>query len=508
VLSPATAASAAGIEIAAAVPALAVEIPLPPELPVVGTEITDFLRFNVARRHTWRPLLLVVLLVAVAVGAGMWVAVGHAEAKVKPVRVAVTASTAGTVVWITRGPVDLSQLERSLTLSGHGSLISSVPGGAVEVNANIVVGTRGILTITRSALLLRSDALTHVRLLAQGGELNLDDDTVTSWTSEGAVDEDPLGGRADIVATGRGAELNFTNCQVIGLGTDTDDPGVSWTEGASGTVQNSQFSDNWRAAYADESGALNIVNSSFTRSQEDGVLMLDPGRGSTIQNSTFANNARSGLEIAGTARNLNLVDDTADNNGDVGLLTRLTAGDVNSNGGLFYDNLQSGISADGGRLSLNGAKVWANETGVALNGGADSVTGSDLSANTQYGMFVTGAGTAVTAGNDRFDHNSLSGLWVSNGRIVVTGGLFDENLTGINLAGSSDSFRATGNTITNSVKDGIALDVAPGIQIEGNVIENNGDSAISTNKAYNLRPVLAQNTIANNQTATRIRASD
>ena len=43
------------------------------------------------------------------------------------------------------------------------------------------------------------------------------------------------------------------------------------------------------------------------------------------------------------------------------------------------------------------------------------MTDSDLSANTQDGIYVTGADTAVTATADRFDHNSVSGLWAAAG---------------------------------------------------------------------------------------------
>jgi len=292
---------------------------------------------------------------------------------------------------------------------------------------------------------------------------------------------------------------------VIGLGTDEDDPGVSWRDGAAGTVDDSQFSENWRAAYAYKSGPLTILSSSFTGSQEDGVLLLEPGLGSTVRDSTFANNGQSGLEIAGNVDDLTLVHDTADRNRDAGFLTRVRAGSVDMIGGLVYDNEQAGISAAGGHLSIAGTKVWANETGLSIAGGDVSVIGSDLSANTQDGMYVSGDGTEVTAAADRFDHNSRSGVWVADGQVGVTGGFFDENLTGIRIAGFSHTFRAAGNTITNSIKDGVALDVAPGIQIQGNVIEDNGDSAISTNKTYDLSPILKQNTIVNNQTATRVR---
>jgi hypothetical protein len=471
---------------------------------VIGMEITDFVRFYRApiRRRAWHRLLVALLVVATG---GAWLVVSSSKPASAAAHVAVTASTAGTVVTLTGGSLDLGQLRQSLTRSGHRGLISLVAGGAIEVNSDIVVGARATFTVTHSALLLRSDERTHVRLTAQGGELNFSDDTIASWTAKGVVDTNPIGGRADIVATDRGAELNFSHCRVIGLGTDEDDPGVSWRDGAAGTVDDSQFSENWRAAYAYKSGPLTILSSSFTGSQEDGVLLLEPGLGSTVRDSTFANNGQSGLEIAGNVDDLTLVHDTADRNRDAGFLTRVRAGSVDMIGGLVYDNEQAGISAAGGHLSIAGTKVWANETGLSIAGGDVSVIGSDLSANTQDGMYVSGDGTEVTAAADRFDHNSRSGVWVADGQVGVTGGFFDENLTGIRIAGFSHTFRAAGNTITNSIKDGVALDVAPGIQIQGNVIEDNGDSAISTNKTYDLSPILKQNTIVNNQTATRVR---
>ncbi len=490
-------------------PASIVDIPPLGQLPAMVPQTTDFLRFQSTRRLTWRPLLVVAALAAAAASAGVWRVTGRGTAAPRPARVAVSTLPAESVVTLTSGSDDLAELRQELSRTGHGGLITSVTGGAVEVNADIVVGARATFTVARTALLLRSDARTHVRLSAQGGELNLVDDTISSWTATGAVDTDPLGGRADIVATGHGTELNFSNSEVVGLGTDANDPGVSWRLGASGTVQDSHFSHDWRAAYAYESGPLTIDDSSFTDSEEDGALLLDPGSGSSVVNSTFANNAASGLQVDGTVDSLPISGDTADGNGAAGIFARVATGEVVMTEGEFYDNKQFGIAADGGRLSIDGAKVWANETGVSISGGADdSVTGSDMSANTQDGMYVTGPDTAVTATSDRFDHNANSGLWVADGQVEVTAGLFDQNVDGIRIAGFSHSFRAMGNTITNSIKDGVSLDVAPDIEMRGNLIDDNGASAISTDKAYNLNPILRHNTIRDNQTATRLRASD
>lgn len=491
-------------------PEFGASLPVPIRLlspPSVSTEGTDFIRFYSApvRGALWRPLLIFLLVVA-ATGGGLWSILSSGSPSGRPARVAVTTSKSGFEIRLTGGLIDLAQLRTALTRSGHGNLISPLPGGAVAVNADIYVGKRATLTVTSSALLLRSGLKTHVRLSTDGGALNFDDDTITSWTSQRNVDADPVGGRADIVATGHGAQLNFTHCQVLGLGTDAGSPGVSWREGAAGTVLDSQFSENWRGAYAYKAGPLTILGSSFTGSQEDGLLLLDSGAGSTIQNSNFANNDHSGLEIAGTRGSLTLIGITAHGNRLAGLLTRVDA-DVAVSDGLFYSNNQFGISADGGRLSLVGTKVWANTTGITVDGGVAAVTGSDLSGNSRDGMYVTGSGSRVTASADRFDHNTRSGVWVTDGRVAVTDGLFDENVTGIRVDGFSDSFEAEDNTITNSVKDGVALEVAPGIEIRGNVIEGNGDSAISTNKAYNLTRVLRENTIADNHTATRIRGN-
>jgi hypothetical protein len=491
-------------------PTLVVDIPLPPpEPPRIRTENTEFLRFQQARPATWRLLIVAVMLVAVG-AVVVWSRISHGGAKPAPPHVAVTSSKAtGTVVTLTRGPINLSQLRTSLTRSGHSNLISSVPGGAVEVNANIVVGTRATFDITRAALLLFSDAEQHVQILARGGTLNFADDTISSWTKQGDVDTDTIAGRANLVATGRGTELNLTNCWVVGLGT-AQDPGISWRDGASGSVQSSRFSQDWRGAFAYKSGQLTIVNSSFSNSQEDGALLLDPGTGSSVSDSTFANNTQSGLEVEGTVHNLNLVSDTADHNGYAGLLTQVTTGEVEAIHGLFYDNQWYGISVGGGQFNIDEAKIWANQTGIYIHGGDNSVTDSDLSANEQDGIFITGSDTVVTANTDRFDHNSVAGLWAAAGRIQVTSGLFDENVTGIRIARYARRFfQAEGNDITNNSKDGVSLDVGPGIQIQGNVIDDNGDSGISTNKTYkNLKTMLEENTLSNNQIASRIRASD
>lgn len=485
------------------------EIPPPPsELPALVSDATDFLRFQPARKLGWRAILIVVLVVALVAGVIVWWELGRGNGTQRA-HVAVTASTAKTVVTLTGGVDNLAQLRQSLDRNGHGNLISPVPGGAVEVNADIVVGRRGELNIVGAAVLLRSDAKVAVRLSAQeGGTLNLTDDTISSWTAQGAVDANPFGGRADIVATGQGSELKFTNCDVVALGTDTNNPGVSWRNGANGSILDSHFSQNWRGAYAYKSGPLAIVGSSFKNSQEDGVLLLDPGSNSTVENSTFADNAQSGLEINGTRGTLTLSNDTADNNHYVGVLIHAPVEQVAIIGGLFYQNEQFGISANGGQVSVDNSKLWSNGTGLSIEGGTTSVSGSDLSSNTQDGLYVSGSASSVVATSDRFDHNSSAGLWVADGHVTVTSGLFSENLNGIRVAGFSRSFDAAGNTISGNIKDGVAIDVAQGLQIHGNVIEDNGNSAISTNKADNIEGLIKQNSVHGNGTSTRVRASD
>jgi hypothetical protein len=489
-------------------PTILVDVPPPPLHPAIVTEATDFLRFSRTRRLTRHQTVLSVLLVlAIVAGAGLWWTKVRGHNSPPPAHVAVTTTAGRTVVTLSKGSDDLPQLRQSLARAGHGALITSVPGGAVELNGDVVVGRGATLTITQTALLLRSTALTRVQLSTQGGRIDLVDDTVTSWTTQGAVDTATTTGRAEIVAAGSGAELNITNSRVVGLGSNVSSPGVSWRNGAGGTVRNSQFSQNWTAVYADRSGPLTISGSSFTSSRDDGVLLVDPGAGSTISSSSFAHNAQSGLEVDGAIGTLKLAGLSGDHNRLAGLLTRVTAGTLAMSNGLFYSNGQFGISANGGRLSLTGTKAWANNTGVSIDGGIDTLSGTDLSGNRQDGMYVTGAGAVVRATTDRFDHNSRSGVWVAGGRVTLTGGLLDENLTGIRIQGPSHYFRASGNTIRDNLKDGLALDVSPGIEIRGNVIEDNGDSAISTNKASGVKRFFKENTIAHNQTTTRIRAS-
>jgi hypothetical protein len=485
-----------------------VEVPPRPELPATVTEASDFLSYSRRRRLTrFQFIIILIVLVVAAAAAGLWWAKGRGHGTLPTAHVTVTTTGARTVVALTKGSDSLPQLRRALAHQGHAGLIASVPGGAVEVEATITVGRGGALGITKTALLLSSSGASPVELSAQGGRLDLLDDTVSSWTSGGTVATDAATGRPDLIATGRGAQLNITNCQVVGLGTNAASPGVSWTYGASGTVMDSHFSGDWRAASAFRSGPLTFTNSSFSRSLDDGALLIDPGAGTTIKDSTFDHNAQSGLDVDGTVRRLTLASDAADHNRVTGLVTRVVAGQVAVTGGLLYDNGQFGLSAIGGRVTASGTKAWDNTTGFGIDGGTDSVHGVDLSGNKRDGMYVAGAGTTVTASSDRFDHNSRAGVWVNAGRVTLTGGLLDENDTGIRVEGTARSLRAIGNTITDNLKDGLALDVSPSLDIRGNVIDDNGASAISTDKKTNLKPLFTHNSISHNQTATRIRGT-
>lgn len=469
----------------------------------------EFLRYG-ARRRTRRRRAVAIGVVGVlgVVVAGYFSGITSGSKPPPPAHLAVRELASGAVVTLTGGTDDLPTLERSLRQAGRGGLLRTVTGGAVEANASIDIGRGATLTITRTALLLRSAPRLYVRLKVVGGTLDLRQDTVTSWTSAGTIDSNQQASRPDITATGRRSVLDIDATQVVGLGAKKGYPGLTWRAGASGTVVDSQFTHDWRCGYAYRSGPLSITGSSFSDCGENGLVLASPGAGTSIVDSNFSGSAGSGLAVTGSVRDLTLTGDTAASDRVDGFDISQAAGAVTVAGGTFHGDGQDGILVASGRVTVTGAKAWSNQVGVFFDGGSSTVTGTDLSANTMDGIRVDGPHTKVTATTDRLDNNSRSGLWVSDGNVSVMSTSSTENLTGMEVNGIGQYFHAVSDTISDNVKDGVALDTVKGVAVRGSTIDKNGDSGLSAPKGVDVAPLLKGNRLADNGTETRIKASD
>jgi hypothetical protein len=407
--------------------------------------------------------------------------------------VTLTTTPGGPVVTLTNGTLDRDQLRNALVKDGHGAYFVPAADGGYELTADLVVGSKGHLNINNTALLLESDAKTHVRISSEGGSAMFRQDTIASWNN-GAVDTNLSDGRADIVAEGNGSRLDFTDSTVSFLGANANDPGVSWRNGGAGVVVGSSFTSDYRGAYAYKSGRIVVSDSTFSSNGETGFLMLYPGAGTTVKTSQFNSNVANGLEVdQATAP---YVDDVqAGNNGGVGLVID-NGQDARVAKAQLHDNKQQGMTLTGPTgVLISSSKIWSNSTGITVSGGSATVQGTDLSGNITDGLYETGPTTRLVMTGDRLDHNDRSGLYITDGSGTITGSLVDTNGSGIYVAGASAAIVAHGNTVEGSIKDGVALTGINHVTLSGNTISKSGDAALSVAAKTNLTPIIKSNTI-------------
>ena len=143
---------------------------------------------------------------------------------------------------------------------------------------------------------------------------------------------------------------------------------------------------------------------------------------------------------------------------------------------------------------MAGARSWANGTGILLGEGRATVTGARLSANVADGVLVRGEGTRLTLRDSRLDHNERAGLWLAGSAASVTGCTFDRNDTGMRVDDPPASLVARGNTVVDSVRDGVALVDGTENGVSGNTISGSGLAAVSVTSG-DPAPVVRANTL-------------
>ena len=455
-----------------------------------------------ARRRRWPWWTVGALALACAGAVAAWLLLGPGLGGPDG-RVAVSGSGGSQVLTVTNGSMSVEQLDDLLAQAGQPRALQRT-GGAYLLTTDLVVGPGAEVTVARTALLLRSDARRHVRLsVADGGHLVLDGDTVVAWAGGGAVDTDVADGRADLVAEGAGSRLDVTGSALSHLGADAEDPGLSWRSGAAGSLVDSSVDRSFRGAYAYRSGAVEVRGSRITRSAEDGLVLRSPGSGSSVASTLLAGNRGDGLVLRGADEMVATSVRARDNGGDgvsvvgaVGLRLEDTSANGNAGAGLALDDVTT--------TTVAGATSWANGTGILLAEGRATVTGARLSANVADGVLVRGEGTRLTLRDSRLDHNERAGLWVAGSAASVAGSTFDRNDTGMRVDAPPATLVARGNTVVDSVRDGLALVDGTEAGISGNTISGSGLAAVSV-ASGDPAPVLAANTLRGDQEATRVR---
>jgi hypothetical protein len=455
------------------------------------------------RRRRWPYVVSVCALVlACAIAAGGWLYVHRPGPRAV---VSVTGPTASQSVTVTGGALTVGALITRLADSGHGQLLTASTDGTISLSADLIVGRRGTLTISGSSLVLRSDSVRSVKVsVRDGGTLSVDRSTVVSWGGSG-VDSDLADGRASITATGAGSTLSVNRSNLSYLGEDVNNPGLSWRNGAVGSLIDSTLRYNFLGADASRSGILRISGSTFSSSTQQGLLLDSPASGSTVDSSTFDRNGAEGLLLR-NAQATALRDVEASANEAAGLSV-LGSSSVTVSGGQLSANKGEGLLLTNATAALvQNIQSWDNTSGVTVSGGNATINSSQLSGNTSDGVLVVGTDAQATLHGNRLDHNDRGGLWLTAGSAIATSNTFDRNDTGLRVDDTS-TVTAKDNTFLANVIDAVALAVPVNPGITGNRISGSGQAVFSLPATGDLSAVEAANVVDSGQTLARVRGT-
>lgn len=406
------------------------------------------------------------------------------------------------------GAITIGQVQHRLAkLAGADGLLASTADGAIKLDADLVVAAGATLRVDNAALMLRSDSARAVTIQVQGGgRLVIADSTIVSWDGAG-VDTVIQDGRAAIVATGSGSNLEIRDSDLSYLGSGTDRPGISWRAGAGGSVIDSTLSHGFRGADARQAAALEISGATFSDNVDDGLWLESPARGTAIASSAFERNGGDGASISHATSLLLQRLSAASNVGAgvrVDISSSLTVADLQS-----HDNSADGLKLDDSVGSVvTGARSWSNLNGITVSGGSATVDGSTLSGNVTDGIIVLDAGASVTVRGAHLDHNARSGLWMAGASsATMTGSTVDRNGVGIRVDDAS-TISASGNMITQSVTDGVELPSPDAARVTGNTIADSGQAAFSLPAQADVSALVAANTLQGEQDQLRVRVED
>ena len=369
----------------------------------------------------------------------------------------VTGSSKTLVLVSRAAPYTLADLEQLLPQN-----FVQQPDGSYLLTQNIVVETGATLQLASPdglVIHLSSNATGFVSIITQGGSLVLTGSSkapikIDSWDSSiGAVDTNTADGRAYVRVVGGSAQLSYATFDHLGfwsgltgglsltgteslpvadagaaamgsvrgstilptVGGDTpagpldnapDDATPGGYSYVSALLEHVTLSNNAFGLFVNGADGIRISDTIAENNLVDGIVLHRYVTNSTINSTITRNNAVDGFAMARASTGI--------------VINQLTAN----------DNGRDGVSLDGGPLA-SGPNATGTPTG---DYGNNSLSESAANSNGRYGIDVSG-GTNVKISNNTADGN----------------------LMGIVVSKLAKDIVVRGNTVSNSVKHGIAL---------------------------------------------------
>ncbi len=199
--------------------------------------------------------------------------------------------------------------------------------------------------------------------------------------------------------------------------------GVSWSKGATGSVTNSLFEDNFIGVYSNASNGLRVESSRFYHNSLYGI---DPHSGSTnllIENNVANDNGRHGIIFSDHVTHSVVRGNTVMGNGLNGIMM-----DAASTGNVIADNVVMRNLSDGIVLANSGGNVvtsnrlFNNRIGISARGSsAGTLVSRNVVKNNRLGLqgsFHLRANTVSDNGGE-WSARRIVVIWAGDGVLLI-----------------------------------------------------------------------------------------
>lgn len=188
-------------------------------------------------------------------------------------------------------------------------------------------------------------------------------------------------------------------------------------------------------------------------------------------------NAAEGAVVTGEATDVRLTDVEASDNGLSAIAVKDRSRRVHVERARLHTNGESGLVVSRSHsVSIRGATAWDNETGVLVDVGTTGVRleGSRMAGNRAAGLLVLAEGSDAVVTTTRFDHNTVAGVLVKGGRVVVgPANRMEHNDAGLRIDDETPEVVAHNNVIADNAGVGVDMVVARGLALTDNQIVGN-----------------------------------
>ncbi|WP_045876788.1 right-handed parallel beta-helix repeat-containing protein [Pseudofrankia sp. DC12] len=289
-------------------------------------------------------------------------------------------------------------------------------GHAVLHAALVVVGQTSF-TIDAPVTSLVLESRRGVLLGAESGTLAIDGVSIRPSAPNPDPEQRAVDQRQPFIVAASRSQLIISHSHLSTLGRDWNSSyGVSWTDGASGSITNSEVDHTFIATYTDAAHDVTIANNWL---HDNALYGVDPHSSSTrivVRQNLSEHNGRHGIIFSDNVTDSVVEDNVARDNYLNGIMM-----DAESTGNRIVGNSVTGNRGDGLVLASSPNNLLADNTvthnriGVMVrgDGGDEGVTlrGNEISGNQLASQGISLAGNKVSGNGDTWLPRRLAVIW-------------------------------------------------------------------------------------------------